>query len=165
EWAAQGLLTFVNAEEIPPDLPVAWAVNKAAELKSSILRAGIDSFRSHWLRRALDEYGFHDNKSEYKRIFTVRPGTEMRYIPVISSAFINGQIIFGDNPLMRWSVHNTKISMSSKGNITYDKIEPKSRKTDPFKAFVQAICAAEDLLDRRTGGNLSLKDLPGVVTF
>jgi hypothetical protein len=36
--------------------------------------------------------------------------------------------------------------VSPAGNITYGKIEPKSRKTDPFKAFVAAQCVS-DVLD------------------
>ncbi len=35
--------------------------------------------------------------------------------------------------------------MSSNGNITYGKIEPKSRKTDPFKAFVAGMCFSDEL--------------------
>jgi phage terminase large subunit-like protein len=166
EWESSGLLTFIDADEISPELPVVWAVNKAAELGSPILRAGIDSFRSHWMIRALDEYGFSsEHKQDFKKIFTVRPSDEMRYIPVISSAFINKRIILGDNPLMRWAINNAKLGTSGKGNLTYDKIEPKSRKTDPFKAFVQAVIAAEDLLEKRSGKPILLEDLPDVITY
>jgi hypothetical protein len=34
---------------------------------------------------------------------------------------------------------------SKSGNLTYGKIEPKSRKTDTFKAFVAAECASDVL--------------------
>lgn len=34
------------------------------------------------------------------------------------------------------------MEVSKVGNITYGKIEPHSRKTDPFKAYVAAECVA-----------------------
>ena len=46
---------------------------------------------------------------------------------------------------MRWAAWNSKLVMSSNGNITYGKIEPKSRKTDPFKAFVAGMCFSDEL--------------------
>ena len=45
--------------------------------------------------------------------------------------------------------NNSKTIVSGSGNITYGKIEPKSRKTDTFKAFVAAECA-RDCLDAPT---------------
>ena len=44
----------------------------------------------------------------------------------------------GDNPLMRWYTNNSKIERIGINNV-YSKIEPKSRKTDGFKAFVGAM--------------------------
>lgn len=39
---------------------------------------------------------------------------------------------------MRWYTNNAKQVLDAKGNITYGKIEPKSRKTDGFMAMVAA---------------------------
>jgi hypothetical protein len=46
--------------------------------------------------------------------------------------------------------NNSKTETSTKGNVTYGKIEPKSRKTDTFKAFVAAECVS-DVLDGYQG--------------
>ena len=46
---------------------------------------------------------------------------------------------------MRWYANNSKIDMTKYGNMTYQKIEPKSRKTDGFKAFAAAECVSEVL--------------------
>lgn len=48
---------------------------------------------------------------------------------------------------MRWYTNNTCMITSQAGNITYGKIEPKSRKTDGFKAFIAAMCGSVDLED------------------
>jgi phage terminase large subunit-like protein len=40
---------------------------------------------------------------------------------------------------MRWYVNNTYTETDGKGNVTYHKIEPKTRKTDGFFALVHAL--------------------------
>lgn len=61
--------------------------------------------------------------------------------PIIASAFINHKIVWGDCMIMRWFTNNATRMIDKKGNITFGKIEPKSRKTDGFMAMVMAfIC-------------------------
>ena len=69
----------------------------------------------------------------------------MKRLPVIVSDFTNHRYIWGDNPLMRWAANNSKTETVGINTII-GKIEPKSRKTDPFKAFVAAQCVS-DVLD------------------
>jgi phage terminase large subunit-like protein len=143
-WADEGLLTFVDAAEIAPEIPVAWLFTEAARQNSKIIKIGIDRYRFTLLKNALLEHYFSPDK-EVGNVFWVRPTNEMTTIPIISSGFANKSFCWGDNPLMRWAARNSKLVTSSKGNTTYDKIEPKSRKTDPFKAFVAAMVIADEL--------------------
>ena len=76
----------------------------------------------------------------------VRPSDEMMIIPTITSLFNNHAIGWGNNPLMRWYCNNSNRITSSAGNMTYGKIEPKSRKTDGFKAFVAAEILRDELI-------------------
>ena len=82
----------------------------------------------------------------------------MKIVPVIDSLFNNHQIVWGDNPLMRWFTNNTKLTDKTLGNYVYDKIEPKSRKTDGFMAFVHAMIAAQDLLEDEDDNTLYFAD-------
>ncbi|MCI5905386.1 MAG: terminase large subunit [Oscillospiraceae bacterium] len=143
-WEKAGLLTFVDAEEIPPELPAVWLVNEAVKRGSKILKFAIDSYRWTWMRRAFEAVNITDDKKSGK-VYLVRPSNEMLISPVITSGFTNGLFVWGDNPLMRWAANNTKLVTLPSGNITYGKIEPKSRKTDPFKAFVNAMCLSSEL--------------------
>jgi phage terminase large subunit-like protein len=136
-----GLLTFVDAPEIPADLPACWLRMKESELGCHIIGVGIDQYRYQMMRNALEAQGFVWDK-KYGDIYLLRPSNEMQVAPIITSEFVNGAIAFGDNPLMRWAVWNSKMEVSKVGNITYGKIEPHSRKTDPFKAYVAAECVA-----------------------
>lgn len=147
EWEAMGLLTFVDAPEIPPELPCIWLATEAAKRRSQLLLAGIDDYRFALMKKALEDINFYASDKEHKgNVYLVRPRDEMRRIPLITSAFANGRLIFGNSPVMRWMTNNAKTVTSKAGNTTYGKIEPKSRKTDTFKAFVAAEIVS-DVLD------------------
>ncbi len=143
EWEEWGLLTFVSGPEIPPEVPAKWLEEKSG--KYNIIKLGIDKYRHTLMSKALIEAGFTAGKDG--NISLVRPSDEMMIIPTVTSLFNNHQIAWGNNPLMRWYCNNSKRVMSSSGNITYGKIEPKSRKTDGFKAFVAAETLRDELIN------------------
>ena len=60
---------------------------------------------------------------------------------------------------MRWAANNTCMVTSPTGNTTYGKIEPKSRKTDPFKAFIAAMCGSVDLDDCGEKHDIDILDI------
>lgn len=163
EWEARGLLTFVDAPEISPELPAAWLANEAAKRGAQIMKIGIDSYRYALLRRALEEINFSADKS-YGNVMMIRPSDEMKRIPLITSGFVNHRFVWGDSPLMRWMCNNSKVCTSSAGNMTYGKIEPKSRKTDTFKAFVAAECVS-DILDAFSDAQPSVSVEIGCFTY
>lgn len=148
EWEAAGLLSFVDGPEIPPEIPVIWVAQKAAELNANVAMTGIDNYRYTLLRRALKENLYASDEKGYGNIMLVRPSNEMMIMPVITSQLVNHKLAVGDNPLFRWAMNNTKVCTSSAGNMTYGKIEPKSRKTDPFKAYVAAKAAQNKIAEQ-----------------
>lgn len=161
QWEAQGLLTFVDASEISPELPAAWLAIQAAKRNSRILKIGVDSYRYALLSNALQRINFSADKG-YENVIKLRPSDEMMNIPLITSGFVNQRFCWGDNPLMRWCTNNSKTITSSAGNITYGKIEAKSRKTDSFKAFVAAECVSKELDNFKDGTSFRPK---GVFKF
>lgn len=163
EWESQGLLTFVETSEIAPELPAAWLAIEAAKRNSQILKIGIDSYRYQLLANALQKINFSADKG-YENVVKLRPSDEMLNIPLITSGFVNYRFAWGDNPLMRWACNNAKTVVSNAGNITYGKIEPKSRKTDPFKAFVAAECVS-GVLDAYANMKNHRKVSTGVYTY
>lgn len=142
EWERRGLCEFVKGPEISPDLPAQWfdSMNE----RFNILKIGIDKYRYTLMSKALAEYGFLADKDG--KIKIVRPSDEMQLIPTLTSLFNNNRIAVGDDPLMRWCINNSKRVTSSAGNMTYGKIEPKSRKTDAFKALVAAEICRDELI-------------------
>lgn len=142
EMVQRGLLTIVNDVEINPTIIADWIYEQ--RLKYDIEKIAIDSFRYTTLSRALREVGFDAND---KQIKLVRPSDIMLVVQKISSLFIGNRIIWGDDPLMRWFTNNTKLEPAPNNNFKYGKIEPKSRKTDGFMAFVAAMTIEEELPD------------------
>lgn len=143
EWAEQGLLTIVNDIEVNPEIACEWIQDEL--VKYNFIKLGLDNYRIGLLSKWLKGIGIDTlNKDEVK---IVRPSDIMKIVPVIDSLFNNQKIIWGDNPLMRWFTNNTKLTDKNLGNYVYDKIEPKSRKTDGFMAFVHAMIAAQDVLE------------------
>ena len=124
----------------------------------------LDNFRYALISKSLSEIGF--SWKDRKNVKLVRPSDIMMVSPVIDSAFTNHQIVYGDNPVMRWATNNTKMIRTGinreTGNMTYGKIEPRSRKTDPFMAFVAAMTCEDKLVDTGAAGDMSKL---GVWTF
>ena len=107
----------------------------------------------HIFSDALKVLGF--DAKNYKNVKLVRPSDIMRVAPVIDSCFVNHFFVWGDNPVLRWAVNNTKLVRSNRkigkaddadmGNFVYGKIEAKSRKTDPFMALVASMVIEDEL--------------------
>lgn len=142
EMAERGLLTIVDDVEINPTLITSWVEEQ--KYKYNIEKIAIDSYRYSLLSRALRDVGFDAND---KMVKLVRPSDIMLVQPKISSMFIGNKIIWGDDPLMRWYTNNAKLEPAPNNNFKYGKIEPKSRKTDGFMAFVAAVTIEEEIPD------------------
>ena len=140
EMVERGLLTIVDDVEINPSIIAAWVEEQNRIY--NIEKIAIDSYRYTTLSRALREVGFDAND---KKVKLVRPSDIMLVVQKISSMFIGNKIIWGDDPLMRWFTNNTKLETAPNNNFKYGKIEPKSRKTDGFMAFVNAVILEDEL--------------------
>lgn len=163
EWGEKSkYLTFVDGPEIPPSIVAEWLELQGR--KYNITTLGMDNYRYTLLAKALREVGFDTDKKGANNIKLTRPSDQMLMYPVINSAFTNHNIIWGDNPLMRWYTNNTCLKAEKYDNYTFSKIEPKSRKTDGFMAFVAAVCASKELED--CGEVMTMDDLAlGVYTY
>lgn len=156
EWEQRGLLTIVDNrthKEIEPELIADWFYEQS--MHYNITRMYCDDFRWTWLKRALSDVGFDTAKGGRNNVTLIRISNKIKVQPVICSLFNNHHIIYGDNPLMRWFTNNTCLHDEKHNNFSFQKIEPKSRKTDGFFAFIAAMCGVieKDLQDSKDSGN------------
>ena len=142
EAVEKGVLTIVDDVEINPTLIAEWVQEQSWIY--NIDKIAVDSYRYSLLSRALSNVGY---EAKDKTVKLVRPSDIMLVQPKIHSWFVSNKIIWGDDSLMRWFTRNTKLEPAPNNNFKYGKIEPKSRKTDGFMAFVAAVTLEEDLPD------------------
>lgn len=146
EWEEQGLLSVVEGETIDPNLVVSWFV----EMRNyyDIKKVIGDNFRMEVLKPLFEAEGFEVEVIRNPRAI------HSLLAPRIELAFANRQIIFGDNPLMRWYTNNVLVVIKKDGNKEYQKKEPIRRKTDGFQAFVHAIYRADEVAETDVGSSL-----------
>lgn len=158
---ARGELTIVDAPEIPPEMPVEWVSQMGS--KYNLIMGGIDHFRYTLLAKSFAEHGFDPDRKTGNLKLTYTPEQSM-VAPLITSAFLNHKIVWGDNMTMRWYTNNATRIIDKRGNISFGKIEPKSRKTDGFMALVAAFIVAEIKRDELTYYNIG-GSLPEVYVY
>lgn len=139
EWEDQELLTVVDGETIDPNAIVQWFVQMREFY--TIKKVIADNFRMEILRPLFEAEGF-----EVEIIRNPR-AIHSLLAPRIETAFANKQIIFGDNPLMRWYTNNVLVLIDKRGNKEYAKKEPIRRKTDGFQAFVHGLYRADEIVE------------------
>ncbi len=147
DWVKAGICTLVDDVSIHPRLLAEYIREQGTLYNIKILC--MDNFRWTVVADAMREIGFDAKDKE--RVKLVRPSDIMIADGKIQECFNRGLNHWGDNPCLRWAVNNTKRIRSGKkqgtdtGNFYYGKIEAKSRKTDPFMAYVAAVTAEEIL--------------------
>lgn len=129
-------LQRVDGAEISPQIVAEWL--KEQKKHYNIIAGALDNYRYTLLKSPLLECGFECNRKGLNNLKLVRPSDKMLVAPLIASDFANHKIVWGNSALMRWYTNNTSAIEDKNGNISYGKIEPKSRKTDGFMAFVAA---------------------------
>ncbi|PFJ15339.1 terminase [Bacillus cereus] len=148
EWEEQDLLTVVEGETIDPNTIVAWFV----EMRNyyDIKKIIMDNYRADLLRTLFEDAGFE--------VEVIRNPRAIHGLlaPRIEVAFAHRQIVFGDNPLMRWYTNNVLVVIKKDGNKMYEKKEPVRRKTDGFQAFVHAMYRADEVRETDVGAALDL---------
>ncbi len=143
EAESEGVLEFVNDVEISPAVISDW-ISEMQKLYT-IEAVAIDSFRFAVMSDALKSVGYDTTK---KNIKLVRPSDLMKAAVVIGYVFSRQLITWGTSTIMRWYTWNVKAVTDKKGNVNYEKIEPRSRKTDGFMALAAAFTIEDRVKER-----------------
>lgn len=127
----QGYATIVNEDVVTPDYVLTWFLEMRK--KYNITEIAADKWRINALKTTFQSAGI--NLKEV-RSGPISHGTVSTLVDMM---FSTGNIIFGEDFMMRWYTNNVKVIFDGKGNKTYEKIEPKTRKTDGFMALIHAL--------------------------
>lgn len=128
----QGRVTIVRDDMISPEIIFGWFAEQSK--KYHIVDIASDLFRINYLRDEFTSNGF-------KQLLIARSGTKTHseLEPFVNEIFANRRMVWGDDLMMRWYTWNTYKKRDQKGNMSYEKIEPKLRKTDGFFALLHAL--------------------------
>lgn len=143
-WQEKGLLTIVDGEVIDISYIVDWFVEMRELYGFNTIVA--DMFRLDIVKKALQDEGF-----ELEFVRNPR-AIHSLLAPRVETAFAKREVMFGDNPLMRWYTNNVLVKTKKDGNKEYLKKDELMRKTDGFQAFVHALYKADELLPDDDGG-------------
>ena len=141
QWEGQGLLTVIDEPSIPISKISEWLLMMEEKHNLNIITVVGDTYRAEYVREDLEMNGYN--------VDIIRRGNAISasVAPQIEVLFAREQLIYGDNPLMRWYTNNVYVGRDNFGNMIYQKKEEKRRKTDGFMAFVHAYWQAIELLD------------------
>lgn len=138
----------VNTETIEAEQIILWLISEMS--KYNIKKWIMDMYRFQLFKSEFEKYGISletkDNPYGLVRMLRYPASIYAIIAPRIEIAFADGKINIGDSAIMRWAINNTCVKNRKDGNKTYEKIEPKLRKNDPFMAFVVAM-SGQELLD------------------
>ncbi|MED4589431.1 MULTISPECIES: terminase TerL endonuclease subunit [Priestia] len=138
EWEEDGLLTIVDEPVIDIQHIVNWFVEMRERYGVTTIVA--DTFRLDLVKSALEAEGFH--------LLYIRNPKAIHSLlaPRVETLFAKRQLIFGDNPLMRWYTNNVYVHIKKDGNKEYLKKDEFKRKTDGFQAFIHALWQADNII-------------------
>ncbi len=139
EWEKQNLLTIIDKPTIDIQYIVDWFVEMREKYNFNTIVA--DNFRLDLVRTALEAEGFE--------LIPIRNPKAIHSLlaPRVETMFANHNIIYGDNPLMRWYTNNVYVHIKKDGNKEYLKQDENRRKTDGFQAFIHALYQADNVLE------------------
>jgi len=139
EAVDKGLITIVTDEFIKPEYISDWFLEQAT--KYNIQDIVADLFRISLLQKVFEEVGLP--------LSVVRNGviTHNKVAPLLELMFAEETLVFGDSSVMRWYTNNCYKQIDSKGNTSFLKIEPKTRKTDGFFCLLHALSKDAELAE------------------
>ncbi|MFP4042885.1 MAG: terminase TerL endonuclease subunit [Bacteroidales bacterium] len=140
EMEGRGLITIINRDAISANDMAGWFLEKAKTF--NIKKIVADRYRYSLVESKFKEEGLPIDD------VPSGPATHAKVHPLLEQIFAEETLVFGDNPTMRWYVNNCYTETDKKGNTTYLKIEPKTRKTDGFFALVHALTQDGELQEQ-----------------
>ncbi|KMY49564.1 terminase TerL endonuclease subunit [Peribacillus loiseleuriae] len=139
KWEEDGFLSIVDE----PVIDIRHIVNWFVEMREiyGLTTIVADTFRLDLVKTALEAEGF--------TLLYIRNPKAIHSLlaPRVETMFAKHNLIFDDNPLMRWYTNNVYVHIKKDGNKEYLKKDEFRRKTDGFQAFIHALWQADNILE------------------
>ncbi|MGN8647895.1 terminase large subunit [Gracilibacillus sp. HCP3S3_G5_1] len=154
EWEKQGYLTIVDEDYINKDLVEEWFEDQTKKYNIDLIT--YDPAKAFRLNKSLEDKGYVTEKVR-QGFVTLGPALDD-----LKEMFLDGKVIFNENPLLRWYINNVELVKDRNKNRLPTKAG-KYRKIDGFAALLNAHTRVMEMLVVPTGdgdiGVVSMADL------
>lgn len=154
EWEEAGLLTVQDKPYIDYQDVFDWIIkiNKHYPVE----KICYDRANAYKLNQELKNYGFSTEETRQGSL-TLSPA-----LKDLKEMFLDGKVVFNNNPLMKWYINNVQLKMDRNGNWLPSK-QGRYRKIDGFAALLNTHTdIMHKIINENVKGNIefiSIKDL------
>ncbi len=127
EWAEEGYLTICEGQYIDYQKVYDWILE--IDKNFPVQKITYDRANAYKLNQELINYGF-DTQETRQGALTLSPA-----LKDLKEMFLDGKVIFNNNPLLRWYINNVQLKKDRNGNWLPSK-QSKYRKIDGFAALL-----------------------------
>lgn len=154
EWEEDGLLTVQDKPYIDYQDVLNWIIKMNEHYV--VEKITYDRANAFKLNQELKNYGFETEETRQGAL-TLSPA-----LKDLKEMFLDGKIIFNNNPLMKWYINNVQLKLDRNGNWLPSK-QSRYRKIDGFAAFLNTYTDIMNKVVSDSGeGNIefiSIKDI------
>lgn len=129
EWEDAGYLTIVDEDYINEDHVYKWFVKQSEIYNAELIT--YDPAKAFRLNKALENDGFN-TKVVRQGFMSLGPAMDD-----LKHMFLDGKVIFNENPLLRWYINNVELVTDRNNNKMPTKAN-RYRKIDGFAAMLNA---------------------------
>ena len=131
-WVERGLITVTDGNQNDFTLVTQWFLMMIRTYEIRPLWVGYDPWNSQYWTKEMEELGFEMEK--------VRQGIYSLSEPMkqLEADLKNGNVIYNNNPIIKWNLANTQAKIDINGNIQPSKLGSKYKRIDGAVALIIA---------------------------
>jgi len=131
-WLKRGLITLTEGNQNDFSHVTQWFIKMIREFQIRPLWVGFDPWNSQYWIKEMEDQGFNMEK--------VRQGVYSLSEPMkqLEADLKNHNVIYNNNPILKWCLSNTQAKVDLNGNIQPSKLNSRFRRIDGTVALIIA---------------------------
>ena len=141
KWEKRGLVTICEGAKVNYSDVTQWFLRMNDEYKISTLWIGYDPWNTQYWVEEMKEYGFE--------MLEVRQGAKTMSNPMkqLEADLIEKNVIYNNNPVLKWCLCNTSVKRDENDNIRPVKGQKQRARIDGTVSLIIAYCVLFDKLN------------------
>ena len=141
KWEKRGLVTICEGAKVNYSDVTQWFLRMNDEYKISTLWVGYDPWNTQYWVEEMKEYGFE--------MVEVRQGAKTMSNPMkqLEADLIEKNVIYNNNPVLKWCLCNTSVKRDENDNIRPVKGQKQRARIDGAVSLIIAYCVLFDKLN------------------